>query len=55
MHQLGKVNEDNKEYVEALKCYFIAFSIFKSLNSPYIKLALKEIDRLKEKNGRRRV
>jgi len=49
--QLGIVNEDNEEYIEALKCYFNAFSIFKNLNSPYMQLALKYMNRLKEKMG----
>ena len=51
MGQLGRVSEDNEEYVEALKCYFNAFSIFKNLNSPYMQLALKDMNRLKEKMG----
>ena len=51
LDQLGRVNEDNEEYVEALKCYFTAFSIFKDLNSPYMQLALKDMNRLREKMG----
>ncbi len=51
MGQLGRVNEDNEEYVEALKCSFTAFSILKNLNSPYMQLAIKDMDRLKEKMG----
>jgi tetratricopeptide (TPR) repeat protein len=51
MGQLGRVKEDNEEYVEALKYYFTAFSIFKDLNSPYMQLALKYMNGLKEKMG----
>jgi hypothetical protein len=51
MGQLGRVNEDNEKYVEALGCYFIAFSTFKNLNSPYIRLAVECINGLREKMG----
>jgi tetratricopeptide (TPR) repeat protein len=55
MGQLGIIDEDNEEYVEALKCYFTTFSIFKDLKSPYRQLVLKDMNRLKEKNGRRTI
>jgi len=52
--QLGRVHEKNEEYVEALKCYLTAFSIFKYLNSPYMQLEQKYMDRLREKMGEER-
>jgi tetratricopeptide (TPR) repeat protein len=49
--QLGIIYIENLEYSSALQAVFTAFSIFKSLNSPYAQLAEKYLASLRDKMG----
>lgn len=49
--QLGRIYVEKKEYLPALQAYFTAYSIFKSLNSPYAQLAERDLTSLRDEMG----
>ena len=49
--QLGKIHVEKEEYPLALQAFLNAYSIFKSLNSPYAQLAEKYLAGLRDKMG----
>jgi tetratricopeptide (TPR) repeat protein len=49
--QMGRIYEEKGEYPLALQASYTAFSIFKSLNSPYTQLAAKDLAKLRDKMG----
>jgi len=51
---LGRLHEEKKEYKKALEKYLMALLIFKQLKSPYEKLILKGINRIRETVGERK-
>ena len=49
--QLGRIYAEREELSLALQAYLTAFSIFKSLNSPYVQLATNDLAELRNKMG----
>ncbi|MCC4765529.1 tetratricopeptide repeat protein [Methanosarcina sp. DH1] len=49
--QLGRIYAEREELSLALQAYLTAFSIFKSLNSPYVQLAASDLAELRNKMG----
>jgi tetratricopeptide (TPR) repeat protein len=49
--QLGRIYAEREELSLALQAYLTAFSIFKSLNSPYVQLAANDLVELRNKMG----
>jgi tetratricopeptide (TPR) repeat protein len=49
--QMGRIYAEREELSLALQAYLTAFSIFKSLNSPYVQLAANDLVELRNKMG----
>ncbi|WP_255335784.1 tetratricopeptide repeat protein [Methanosarcina sp. KYL-1] len=49
--QLGKIHVEKEVYPLAIQAYLISFLIFKSINSPYVQLAERDLAELRNKMG----
>ena len=51
LHQIGIINEENRECSSALRNYLISYSIFEQLNSPNKEIVARSLLRLRDKMG----